>query len=233
MRRRFPRKTLLRPIEIGSGITRFIWNYEMSERISPNFDTLEIPLCQVDTERFKPQNGWKPDKVYLEDDYEHSRDHYVDVHDLIDVCNLPQWLPPNTYAVNALGWIVSKKGHAVEGESTWRRLRGNNENVKEYLHVHIKKMSDRRSGNDTEIIVHKLVLAAFGDYDSSRVDYNPVNAVALPHQTHHIDSDKRNNHILNLVQVTPYVNVRHSQIRQHQGHARSNNTTGETGVVVK
>ena len=96
----------------------------MSGMRVPNFDTFQIPFGQLDTERFKPQGGWKPDMVYPEDDYEESRDHYVDVHHLIEVCELPSWFPRNAYAVNALGWMVSRKGPVEDGESTCRRLGG-------------------------------------------------------------------------------------------------------------
>jgi len=205
----------------------------MSERVEPNFETFEIPFTELDSEYYKPQGGWKPDKLYPNDDFEVSRDNYVDIHDLIEVCDLPDWIPQDTFAVNALGWMVSKRAPSEEsGPKSWRRLRGRVEGeveCRKYLNIHLSK-SIRGSTKKLGVITHKVVLAAFGRYDSSRVDYNPVNARSCPHHIHHIDHDKRNNHILNLVQVAPVMNCRYQQVREHQGHSRRNNHTGETGI---
>ena len=197
----------------------------------PNYNTFYLPPSRIE-DTYKPRGGWPRDAFTGHPNHVDYRDNYVDVTDL-EYCDIPPQIEPGVYGVNALGWIINRKGSLdpQTGQRRWRRLTGTvspeGDGAGGYRRiglVHYGEFTTVSRGRN----IHNLVIEAFGDREG--VDH-ALKPFQLHHPVHHKDHNRKNNHILNLKYVSVCENVKHTQIQLHSGtRRRVRNKTGQTGV---
>ena len=194
----------------------------MSER-HPNFRLHTVHVSQIDQDTFQPWGGWNHDKEYDEDD-EDSRDDYIDITDMSPSPNQPvDILESGKYMINSLGWMISKTGQKdpeLGGDKQWRRIGGTK---RQGYTVVIPTHWATGEVHRLSILLHHLVMVGFGDPQFCPADF----------PTDHKDRNRSNNNIHNLRYVTCEDNVKHSQVGNHTGNLRVNNSSSETGVSLK